>query len=81
MVLGTGKIKNVLTVPTDGPSMLLENVSPLPINAELTMPMEIVDHATRAMTSLKENVSSRNPTMLNLPTSDVELGIGIIKSA
>ena len=76
--LGTGKIKNVSDVQTIGFSTTLENVFPYLINAKLSMPQEIVNHAIKDITSFLENVNLlplKNPLTL-----DAVNGIGTRKS-
>ena len=47
---GTGTTKFVSNAQRTGPLMLMESALLSPINVLLMMPMELVSHATRAMT-------------------------------
>ena len=75
--LGTGKIKNVSDVQTIGFSTTSENVFQFLTNAKLSMPQELVNHATKDITwsmELANLLPLKNPLI-----SDVVNGIGTTK--
>jgi hypothetical protein len=61
--------------------MQTKSVSPFQIYARLTVRMETVLHASKDMTSNKENVSFLIPTTPSLLTLDAAHGLGTSKSA
>ena len=77
---GIRKIKNVFNVQRTGFSILKAYVYQFPIYVELMMLLELVLHAIKVTTWLKESAPFPPQTTLNQLISDVKLGIGTIKN-
>ena len=77
---GIGITKFVLLALKIGFSMLIKSVSPFLTNVKSMMLLELVLHATKDMTSLRELVSSLPSTTPSPPTQDAANGTGTTRS-